>query len=83
MYEATDYFLRVPPELGAYFIDYVENFPRQASEVERLAERLNGGPFPDRDERGKVIKAQLIAALCGANHLYRRHGAKSYDRALV
>jgi hypothetical protein len=82
VYEATDYFFRVPPELGAYFIHFIENFPHQASEVERLAEKINGVPFPDRDERGKVIKAQLIAALCGANHLYRRHGAESYDRAL-
>ncbi len=82
IYEATDYMLNVPPPLGTYFIECAEKFPHQSREVERQAEELNGKPFADKDERTKVIKIQVIAALCGANQLYRRHGASAYERAL-
>ena len=82
IYEATDYILNVPPELGTFFIQCAERFPHQPKEVERQAEELNGAPFANKDERNKVIKIQLIAALCGTNQLYRKHGASAYERAL-
>jgi len=82
VYEATDYFLRVPPELGAYFINYAELFPQQVAEADSLAGEAGDGPAGFKDRRGRVIKVQIISALCGANELYRRHGPSSYDRAL-
>lgn len=80
IYEATDYFLRVPPELGVYFINYAEDFPQQVAEADSLAG--DGGSAGGKDKLGRVIKVQIIAALCGANELYRRHGPSSYKRAL-
>lgn len=82
IYEATDYWLHVPPELGTYFIEHAEMFPYDSAEVARKAERLNGVEFENMDERAKVIKLLLIAALCGINELYRKHGSSSYERAL-
>jgi len=82
IYEATDYWLHVPPELGTFFIWHAEKFPRDPAEVALVAERLNGAKFENRDERGKVIKLLLIAALCGVNELYRKHGSSFYNIAL-
>lgn len=82
IYEAADYWLHVPPELGTYFIEHAEKFPQDPAEVVREAEHLNGRGFENADERGKVIKLLLIAALCGINELYRKHGSASYERAL-
>ena len=83
IYEATDYFLRVPKELGSYFVDLADNLTESKEELETAAEKLNGGPFSDKDKRAKVIKLQLIAAIWGANELYRAHNSHSYNRAFT
>jgi len=83
VYEATDYLLRVPKELGEYFSKFASSFSGVVSDAEKEAEKLNCGPIPNRDERAKVIKLQLIAAIWGANQLYREHRDASYDKARV
>ena len=81
IYEIKDYFLNVPEELGTYFVDFAYKLPSREQELERTAEELNGGPFKNKDERAKVIKLQLMAAIWGANQLYQEHNAHSYNRA--
>jgi hypothetical protein len=83
IYEATDYFLKVPEELGEYFVNLARRLSESEQEIEASAEKLNGGVFRDKDQRAKVIKLQLIAAIWGANQLFREHNPYSYDRALV
>ena len=81
IYEIKDYFLNVPEELGTYFVDFAYKLPSREQELERAAEELKGGPFKNKDERAKVIKLQLMAAIWGANQLYQEHNAHSYNRA--
>jgi hypothetical protein len=76
IYEATDYFLKVPPELETDFINYAAGLPTDVHYLEPLAVRLNDDrPFENKDSRAKVIKVQLIAALCGVNAKYRKHNS--------
>jgi hypothetical protein len=81
IYEATDYLLEVPDDLAKYFTEYAERFVCQAWAAEQAAEKLNRKPKPflTKDDRTNVMKLQLIAALCGANEIYRRHDGASYD----
>ena len=83
IYEATDYFLKVPEELGKYFVDLARSLPESKEELESFSEKLNGAVFEDKDQRAKVIKLQLIAAIWGANELYREHNPHSYNRAFA
>jgi len=74
IYESTDYFLRADKGLAAYFVNYVDGFPKTLEELEPEAVKLHGGPFADdKDARAKIVKVQLIAALCGINAKYREH----------
>ncbi len=83
IYEASDYWLNVSAELGSYFINRAEAFPHHPEEFQPQAEAFDSTEsIVKKDDRAKVIKVQLIAALCGANELYRRHGASDYGRAL-
>jgi hypothetical protein len=81
IYEATDYSLNVPVELGNYFIEFVIRFPGDRPSVEKLAEDLNGRAYRSKDERARAIKLLLVAGLCGVNQLYRAHNANSYHQA--
>ena len=81
VYEVMDYLLKVPEDLGEYFKDLASRFSGAATDVERIAEDLHGGPFTNRNERAKVIKLHLIAAIWGANQMYREHNQPSYNRA--
>lgn len=79
IYEAGDYWLSVSAELADEFIARAESFNSAGLTTE--AEQLNGEPFATIDERTRVVKDLIIAALFGANQLYRRHDAISYDTA--
>jgi hypothetical protein len=79
IYEAKDYWLNVPSELADEFVQRAENF--RTAELTTEAENLNAGPFASIDERTRVVKDLIIAALFGANQLYRRHDASSSESA--
>jgi tetratricopeptide (TPR) repeat protein len=79
IYEATDYWLSVPSELADELVRRAESF--KPSELTTEAETLNAAPFAAVDERTSVVKDLIIAALFGANQLYRRHDASSYESA--
>jgi hypothetical protein len=87
IYEVKDYSLAVPPELGEYFLRQAREFNKhvQSNEVERFADELrreaSAQQEPD-DDRARVIKAQIIAALWGVSFLYRSHMYKNYQEAL-
>lgn len=80
IYEAMDYFLEQDERLEAYFIDYADHFPYTLEELEPRSVALQGGPFPDKNSRAKVVKVQLIAALSGVNALYRLHARSDAQR---
>jgi hypothetical protein len=85
IYEAIDYSRDVPGELGQDLKKIAEQFPKTPPQVIQQAEKLNGKPFsgPDaKDDCVRVIKVQLIAALCGINEMYRAHNQKSCETAL-
>lgn len=79
IYEATDYWLTVPSELANELVRRAERF--KPSKLTTEAETLNDEPFASVDERTSVVKDLIIAALFGANQLYRRHDASSYESA--
>src|ERR1051325_334030 len=79
IYEAEDYWLSVPSELANELVQRAESFT--PSKLTTEAEDLNAAPFPTSDERTRVVKDLIIAALFGANQLYRRHHASSYESA--
>ena len=79
IYEAKDYWLSVPSELADELVQRAESF--KPSELTTEAESLNAAPFASIDERTRVVKDLIIAALFGANQLYRRHDASSYESA--
>ncbi len=79
IYEAKDYWLSVPPELADELVQRAESF--KPSELTTEAENLHAGPFASIDARTRVVKDLIIAALFGANQLYRRHDASSYESA--
>ena len=87
IYEVKDYSLEVPPRLGSYFVEQARAFNEavKKNEVQQLADELRGESNESRvpdDARTRVIKVQIIAALCGINHLYRSHMHDKYDEAL-
>jgi tetratricopeptide (TPR) repeat protein len=79
IYEAEDYWLSVPSKLADELVERAESF--KSSDLTTEPEDLNGGHFADIDERTRVVKDLIIAALFGANQLYRRHDASSYETA--
>ena len=87
IYKVKDYSLAVPPELGQFFLDQARQFSERVknNEVERFADELRGeaaAPREPDDARARVIKVQIIAALCGVNHLYRLHIHGNDEEAL-
>ncbi|HEX5733536.1 MAG TPA: hypothetical protein VF131_11940 [Blastocatellia bacterium] len=87
IYEVKDYSLAVPPELGQFFREQAEAFNGRVKnkEVERFADGLKSEISAGReldDARARVIKVQIIAALCGVNYLYRSHIHKNCQSAL-
>lgn len=85
LYEAFDYTLHVPDSLETYFEGIAAEFDKHSSpeDMERWTEKFNQGrPLEPLDERTKVIKDLLIAALLGVNHHIRQHSRESYKRAL-
>ena len=87
VYEVKDYSLAVPPELGKYFLDQARAFNENVkrNEVEHAADEIRREESdlqkPD-DERARVIKMQIIAALWGVGFLYRSHIYRNYEEAL-
>ncbi len=87
IYEVKDYSLAVPPELGQFFLKQAREFNEHVKreEVELFADELKGEVSARRqqeDARARVIKVQILAALCGVNHLYRSHLHGDYEEAL-
>lgn len=87
VYEVKECSLKVPVDLGAFFVEQARTFNGRAkkNEVQQLADELRGEPNapqgPD-DARAKVIKALIIAALHGVNQLYWLHMHGNYEEAL-
>ncbi|HVQ39116.1 MAG TPA: hypothetical protein VMS31_16375 [Pyrinomonadaceae bacterium] len=87
VYEVKDYSLEVPDELGDFFIEQArlirEHLKRGTLEAfaEEFQSDLKEG-LDANDKRARVIKVQLIAALCGINHMYRLHLDRNHDEAL-
>lgn len=87
VYEVKDYALRVPPELGHFFIDQARKFGEHVKNnlVVHYADEFRKERSEEKehnDARAKVIKVLIISALCGVNQLYRLHGQEDYDEAL-
>lgn len=85
VYEVLDYTLKSSKTLEKYFKEMAEGFDRRSTpeEMERWAEELNQGkPLEPLDERTKVIKSLLIAALLGVNYHIRQHSRSEYQTAL-
>lgn len=83
IYEAKDYLLEVPTEFASDFLRYAEEFSEDVERVRQHARELNGAPFENKDDCARVIKLQLIAALCGINILYRQHDPNKHEIALA
>jgi tetratricopeptide (TPR) repeat protein len=87
IYEISDHFLQVPPQLGAYMRSFAYQLRDQIRNngLQAEASRLVLGPSADGSDeytRAKVLKTQLTAALCGVNFLYRTHSPELHQRAL-
>lgn len=87
IYEVKDYSLAVPPELGKFFLEQAKTFTEHVrrKQVESFADEFRGrvSVLPeDFDARTRVIKVQIIAALCGVNYQYRSHAHRNYKDAL-
>jgi hypothetical protein len=87
IFESLDQYLAVPPDLGEYMC-------RQAAELRERILDGSAGRFADglclpksaarkyEFTKSRVLKAQIIAALCGVNYLYRAHKPEDYELAL-
>jgi hypothetical protein len=87
VYEICDQFLDVPVELGVYMFQ----------EAQRFVDRVRSGTAKEHAsqaclentvareytyDRPRVLKIQIVAALCGINNLYRAHEPEKYALAL-
>jgi hypothetical protein len=85
IYEIKDYSLDVPAPLGEFLFQQAKGFSERVNsgDVEKFADYLvllrpDGKDYP----RYRVLKIQIIAALCGVNHYYRLHVPDKHQIAL-
>lgn len=84
IYEVKDYSLAVPPEFGQFFLIQARKFNAQVkrNKVGNFANDEARAQHEPHDGRARIVKVQVIAALCGVNYLYRSHMHGKYEEAL-